>query len=139
MGYNLYMRDKKLRLLYVIGTLLLLVTEVLIALFVHDSIIRPFIGDMLVVILIGFFVRIFIPRGVKILPLPIFLFAIVIEILQYYDIAGVLGFKDNRFMSVLIGGTFDLHDIVCYAIGCVVLFLIEILIRQTPLYKRNDS
>ena len=102
------MRDKKLRLLYVIGTLLLLVTEVLIALYVHDSIIRPFIGDMLVVILIGFFVRIFIPRGVKILPLPIFLFAIVIEILQYYDIAGVLGFKDNRFMSVLIGGTFDL-------------------------------
>ena len=54
------MRDKKLRLLYVIGTLLLLVTEVLIALYVHDSIIRPFIGDMLVVILILVEIIIFI-------------------------------------------------------------------------------
>ena len=122
------MKDKKLRILYLILTLLLLLTEVLIALFVHDSIVRPFIGDLLVVIVIDFFVRIFIPRGLKILPLLVFIFSIFVEILQYFDIVGILGLSGNRFMSILIGGTFDLHDILCYLIGCVIAFLLENLV-----------
>ena len=40
------------RILYGIATIILLVVEVLIALFVHDSIIRPYLGDVLVVVVI---------------------------------------------------------------------------------------
>ena len=57
------------RILYTIATIILLVIEVLIALFVHDSIIRPYVGDVLVVVVIYTFVRIFVPERVVILPL----------------------------------------------------------------------
>ena len=64
------------RLCYAITTSVLLVIEVLIALFVHDNFVRPYIGDVLVVIVIYTFVRIFIPEKCRLLPLWIFVFAV---------------------------------------------------------------
>ena len=40
------------RIGYAIATVILLLTEVLIALYVHDAFVRPYIGDVLVVIVI---------------------------------------------------------------------------------------
>ena len=57
------------RFKYIILTIILLLAEILIALFVHDTIVRPHIGDVFVVILIYCFVRCFIPTGVRFLPL----------------------------------------------------------------------
>lgn len=113
------------RLCYVITTLVLLVIEVLIALFVHDNFVRPYIGDVLVVIAIYAFVRIFIPEKCRLLPLWIFVFAVFVEVLQLFGIVRLLGLSNNRFMSVLIGGTFDWKDVACYAVGCEVLALYE--------------
>lgn len=113
------------RLCYVITTLVLLVIEVLIALFVHDNFVRPYIGDVLVVIVIYTFVRIFIPEKCRLLPLWIFVFAVFVEVLQLFGIVRLLGLSNNRFMSVLIGGTFDWKDVACYAVGCGVLALYE--------------
>ena len=47
------------RTAYGIATFILLTIEVLIALFVHDAFVRPYIGDVLVVVVIYTFVRIF--------------------------------------------------------------------------------
>lgn len=115
----------KKRMLYAIATLVLFVIEVLIALFVHDDFIRPYVGDVLVVIVIYTFLRIFIPEKVKLLPLYIFMFAAGVEVLQYFQIVKLLGLEDNRFLSVLMGTVFDVKDIVCYAIGCVILGIYE--------------
>lgn len=115
----------KKRILYAFITLLLLVIEVLIALFVHDKFIRPYIGDVLVTVLICTFLRIFIPKGVKLLPLYVFVFAAGVEVMQYFRIVEVLGLADNRFFSILIGLVFDVKDIVCYGVGCVVFFVAE--------------
>ena len=41
-------RDKKLRLLYGAAFLVLMAVETLIALYVHDKVIRPYVGDLLV-------------------------------------------------------------------------------------------
>ncbi len=45
---------------YFVLTILLLGLEIIIALFAHDSIIRPYIGDLLVVILLYCFVKSFV-------------------------------------------------------------------------------
>lgn len=113
------------RLKYIIITLILLVIEVLIALFVHDNFIRPYVGDILVVILLYTFVRSFIPDKWPLLPLYIFVFAAGVEVLQYFRIVKLLGLEDNRFFSVLIGSVFDVKDIVCYGVGCVLLGIYE--------------
>ena len=113
------------RLKYVIITIILLTIEVLIALFVHDNFIRPYVGDILVVILLYTFVRSFVPEKIRLLPLYIFLFAAGVEVLQYFRIVDLLGLENNRFFSVLIGSVFDVKDIVCYGVGCVILGMYE--------------
>ncbi len=120
----------KKRFFYLIATVLLIAVEVLIALYVHDSFVRPYIGDVLVVIVLYTFVRIFLPDGCRLLPLWVFLFAACVEGLQAIHITEKLGLADNRFFSVLIGGTFDIRDILCYAIGCAAVFITETFLRR---------
>lgn len=111
------------RVTYFIVTIVLLVIEVLIALFVHDNIIRPYVGDVLVVAVIYTFIRIFIPNKVKLLPLYIFLFSAFVELMQYINIVKLLGLQDNKFFSVLVGTTFDIKDIICYGVGCLLIII----------------
>ena len=117
--------DMKRRITYLIATIILLCIEVIIALFIHDSFIRPYVGDILVVIVIYTFIRIFIPHKFRLLPLYIFVFAATVEVVQLIRIVEVLGLENNRFLSILIGSTFDIKDVICYAIGCGLLVLYE--------------
>lgn len=128
---NVNEKKAKLSLKYAFITLVLLVVEVLIALFVHDKFIRPYVGDVLVTILICCFLRIFICQGVRLLPLYVFVFAAGVEVLQYFRIVELLGLSDNRFFSILIGSVFDVRDIVCYGVGCVAVFVVERMRRRT--------
>lgn len=115
----------KIRILYAVATLLLLLTEVFIALYVHDDFIRPYVGDVLVVIVIYTFIRMIIPAKCRLLPLYIFIFAAGVELLQLAKIVEILGVEDNTFLKTLIGSVFDVKDIVCYAVGCVILGVYE--------------
>ena len=121
---------KKPRLIYALLFLALLITEVLIALYVNDSFIRPFFGDVLVTVLLCCFCRFLIPRKIPALPVYVFLFATVVEISQYFDLVKLLGLENNRFLSVLMGRTFSALDILCYAVGCGLFFLLEFWIRK---------
>ncbi len=115
----------KERILYIITTILLLVIETLIALYVRDDFIRPYFGDVLVVIVIYTFIRIFIPEKVRWLPIYIFIFATFVEFMQLIGIVNILGLERNSFWSILIGTSFDVRDILCYATGCAVLVIYE--------------
>ena len=121
---------KKLRILYALIFFGLLLTEILIALYVNDSFIRPFFGDVLVTVLICCFCRIFIPKKAPVLPVYVFLFATAVEVSQYFDIVKLLGFENNRFLSVLMGRTFSALDILCYAVGCLLFFLLDLIIHS---------
>ena len=115
------------RIVYGIAAIILLTVEVMIALFVHDGFIRPYLGDVLVVAVIYSFVRIFVPKRCHLLPLYVFVFACAVEALQLFDIVGFMGLSDNRFFRILIGSVFDIKDIICYAVGCLMLGGYEIL------------
>lgn len=121
------MEKRKKRIAYFVATVILFGIELLIALFVHDRFIRPYVGDVLVVVLLYTFVRIFVPEGVRLLPLYIFVFAVGVEVLQYFRIAEVLGLSDNRVLSVVIGSVFDWKDVVCYGVGCAVTGVYEVI------------
>lgn len=106
------------RLKYLIAFLLMFAVEVLIAAFVRDGFVRPYLGDVFVVILIYFFVRILFPEGIRLLPLYIFLFAAAAEVLQYFDFVGMTGLGESRIARIVFGSTFSFADILCYAVGC---------------------
>jgi len=116
---------KKLRITYLIIFLLILAAEIIIGLFVNDRFVRPYIGDVLVVMLICAFLRVFIPDKIKLLPLFTAAFATLVEVLQYFDFVSLLGLADNRFFSVVLGRTFDFKDIICYTVGGLLFFAAE--------------
>ena len=118
----------KNRSFYIISALILFLTECLIALFVHDRIIRPYIGDLLVVILIYMVVRSFIPKGIDKLPLYVFIFAVIVEILQFVDVVGLLRVSDMAVARTIIGTNFSWIDIIMYAIGCVITWIFQVFI-----------
>lgn len=120
----------RLRLIYGVLFFILLTIETLIALFVRDDFIRPYIGDMLVTVLICAFARIFIPEKIKLMPLLVFVFALLVEIGQYFDFVKLLGFDDNALISTLLGRTFSVADLICYALGCLVFAIIEYIIEK---------
>ena len=108
----------KKRIFYIISFLVIFCIEVLIALYVRDRFIRPYVGDMLVVVLVYSFVRIFLPTGIPRMPFYVFLFACFVEVLQYFRLVETLG------------STFDWGDIACYAVGCVFIVLFEHFVRR---------
>ena len=124
---------KSKRLPYIIAAAVLLITEVLIALFVHDSFVRPYLGDVLVVILIWAVLKIFFTKT-RLLPLWVFLFACLVEFTQYIRLVELIGLSKSAFFRTVMGTSFSWWDILCYAAGCAVCALIEIII-----WKRENK
>jgi len=124
------MIEPKKRIQYMIAFILLMLIEVFIAIYVHDTFIRPYVGDALVVIVLYLAVRIAILDKYKLLPLWIFIFAAFVEGLQYFYLVQVLGVEDNTFLRILLGSTFDLKDIACYGAGCIGLGMYEWIMRR---------
>lgn len=110
---------------HLLATILLLLTEIGIALFVHDSVIRPFVGDVLVVVLIYTTLRTFLTAEAKTVAIGTLLFAFTIETLQYFDYVALLGLQDNRVLSVMLGRTFSWEDFLAYFTGFLLCRMAE--------------
>lgn len=122
----------KFSLGYLLLTILLFCTEVLIAtVFKNNFFVRAYLGDVIVVILLYTLVRSFLKiNSIKLIS-GIFLFSCLIEFAQYFNIAEKLGFKPGSVMYIVIGNSFSWIDILCYAVGCLLLFIPVYLNRNT--------
>lgn len=103
----------------------LFLTELVIAFFVHDRIVRPHLGDLLVVMLIHFAVR-----AVTTLPrlnvaFGALLFALLVEATQALDLIHRLGWEHSTAAHLLLGSTFQWWDVVAYAAGAFVALRID--------------
>lgn len=115
----------KFSLKYFIAFITLLAAITAIALFIESGFIRNHFGDILIVIFIYCFIRTFIAGKIKFLWLYIFLFATLVEFMQYFDLVYMLGLGHSQLARVIIGTTFDWWDIVMYFIGCVMVYFFE--------------
>jgi hypothetical protein len=106
-------------------TVILFAVEVCIALFVHDRFVRPYVGDVLVVILIYCSVKSFadLPYGQT--AVGVLLFAFFIEWLQSIHFVSRIGLGDVKLANILIGNSFAWLDILAYAVGIIIVLLIE--------------
>lgn len=121
----------KKRIPYALATAVLFLTELCIALFVHDAFIRPYFGDVLVVILLWCGIKTLFPKDRIWLTPAIFLFACVFEFSQRIPLIDLLGLGGNRFFEIILGRSFSWLDILCYGCGCLFVFGMEVLIRLT--------
>ncbi len=133
------MKYRNERIGWAIAFGVLLVIEVLIALFVKDNYIRPYGGDILVVILLHCLVRILRPRGILLLPLWVFLLAAGVELLQLLRFIDWIGLGENALAKILFGTTFSVIDLICYLVGCLLCAAFEVLRYQVGSQTRQSK
>ncbi len=110
----------KRRLVFLALFIFIFIVEVLIALYVHDDFVRPYVGDMIVTILVWSFARIVFPQKFRLMSLYVMIFATLIEVGQYFNYVELLGVQNNPVLVTVMGTSFAWADIACYAVGCVV-------------------
>ncbi|REC47407.1 DUF2809 domain-containing protein [Candidatus Chryseobacterium massiliae] len=110
---------------YFLATVFIFLTEVLIATKLKDIFfVRAYLGDVIVVMLIYTFIKTFFRiEDNKKLILSILIFSFLIEFAQYFNIAEKLGFQKGSLMYIVIGNSFSWIDILCYFVGCLLLFV----------------
>ncbi|MEO6733513.1 MAG: DUF2809 domain-containing protein [Ferruginibacter sp.] len=109
---------------------LIFVFEILIAKFAHDKIIRPYIGDLLVVILIYCFVKAFITTSVMLTAISVLLFSYAVEISQYFHVVNMLGLQHSKIAAIIMGTSFEWIDLVAYTIGIAFVLFAEKIISS---------
>lgn len=107
--------------------------EVLIALYVHDQFVRPYLGDVLVVMLIYGFIKAFFRLPVWTAAVIVLIFSFTIEFLQYLNVVEMLGLEKSRVARIVIGTSFSWADLVMYTAGVAVILIIEKYWFRKPL------
>jgi hypothetical protein len=115
-------------------TIFLFLVEVFIGVYVHDSFVRPFGGDVLVVILIYCFIKAFWNVPAIKTAIAVFGFACFVEGLQYLQIVDRLGLRKYPLLAIIIGTSFAWEDILAYGAGCALVIWWE-----TKFHKKRKA
>jgi hypothetical protein len=118
---------------YLIIALVIFVMEILIALYVHDDFVRPWGGDVLVVVLLYCLVRGVTRLNVPAAALSVLAFSWFMEVLQHFQIVRILGLEGNAVARTIIGTTFSWSDIVAYTLGIVFVVGVEVMMGKRQL------
>ena len=118
---------KRARLIYAAVFAVLFAVEIIIGLYVRDQFVRPYIGDMLVVVLLWALVRMIIPFRAVWLSGAIYVFAVLVELSQMIPLVDFLEIE-NRLIRVLMGTSFAVGDLFAYAAGCIVTAIVDIAV-----------
>ena len=110
---------------------LLLMIEIIIALYFHDRIIRPYVGDLLVVILIYCFCKSFLNTPVLATAIAVLLFAYFIELLQYLNFVKFIGLQNSKIANTIFGYSFEWIDMLAYTVGIGVVLMFESLKKRS--------
>ena len=124
---------------YLLLTILLFGIEVFIAIFVHDRIIRPYIGDVLVVILLYCFFKSFLNISVAKAGIGVLFFSFIIEILQYFKFIHWIGLQHSKPARVIFGESFAWMDLLSYLVGILIIFAAEKLRVNSSLSPESEN
>lgn len=116
---------RRSRLTYALWASGLFILELGIALFVHDRLIRPFLGDVLVVLLIYCALQMVFRAPGRKMALFVLALACLVECLQAVDYVAWLGVDRVPWLSVALGRTFSWEDFLAYLAGYWLLHRVE--------------
>lgn len=114
------------RLTYLIAAMVLFGVEVVIALYVRDDFVRPYIGDVLAILLVYTALRALTPLRLGSALATTLAIAVLIEVAQAAKLLSALGLGENRVARIVFGGSFDWLDLAAYAAGGIIVWVVEI-------------
>lgn len=115
---------------YFFCAILIFFIELFIAIFIHDKIIRPYIGDLLVVILLYCIAHSFLYVKAYIIAIAVLIFSFFVEFLQFIHIVEIIGLQKSRIALIIIGNNFSWFDIAAYTTGIFITLVIETVILK---------
>lgn len=114
------------RAAYLIAAIVVFGIEVAIALFVRDSFVRPYIGDVLAIVLVYTALRALTPLRLGSALATTLAIAVLIEVAQAAKLLSALGLGENRLARIVFGGSFDWLDLLAYAAGGIMIVAVEL-------------
>ena len=114
---------------YALATLAVLLIEILIALYVRDALIRPYLGDTLAVVLVYLGLRAITPLRTSPAALAALAIAFTVEIAQYFHLADHLAL--GPIGRTVLGTGFEWKDFLAYTAGSLLVLAVE-RHRATP-------
>ena len=114
----------------------LLCVEVFIAAFLHDRLVRPYVGDLLAVVFLYCLVRSVITTPVRPTVAAVLLVAYGIEVLQYLHLLTYVGLAHSRLAAVVLGNHFEWGDMLAYTLGAAGILAAE---QASVLYKQYHA
>lgn len=116
----------KKRVVYFSLSILCFIACILIVkLFNDNQVIRGFIGDIIVILLIYFLIKSF--HDFHAIKLAVFtlVIAYITEFLQYLELATFFGLEHNTMVRLILGSVFDPYDLMAYTIGAILVYIID--------------
>ena len=118
---------------YAVLALAVFAIEVVIALYVRDRFVRPYLGDVLAVVLVYLGLRAVTRLRVTAAAICALAIAVLVEFGQLFGFVDRIGLGQNRVARIVFGTGFDPHDLLAYAAGALIVVAIE---RSWPGRKR---
>lgn len=104
--------------------------EVIIALYVRDGFVRPYLGDVLAVMGVHFALRAAAPVRPVGAAAVAFLIGCVIEGAQGVHLLDMLGLGHVTLLRIVLGSQFEWRDILAYSAGALAALAIERVFRR---------
>ncbi|RZK61623.1 MAG: DUF2809 domain-containing protein [Hymenobacter sp.] len=95
--------------------------EVFIAAFLHDRLVRPYVGDLLAVVFLYCLVKSLAPAPVGPTVGGVLLVAYALEALQYVHLLAHLGLAHSRVAAIVLGSHFEWVDMLAYTLGALLI------------------
>ena len=111
----------------------LLTLETFIARFVHDSLIRPYAGDLLATILVYCILKSWWRAPAGVVAGVALLISYAIEAGQALRLLAWLGWEHSQVARLLLGSHFEWGDMLAYSLGAGLVLAIERLRRRDSL------
>ncbi|RZK18902.1 MAG: DUF2809 domain-containing protein [Hymenobacter sp.] len=116
------------------GATCLFCIEVFIATFLHDRIIRPYVGDLLAVIFLYCLAKSVLSVPVGPTVGGVLLVAYALEALQYVHLLSHLGLQHSRLAAIVLGSHFEWIDMLAYTLGALFILIAE---KARVLYSQH--
>ncbi|MBK8803108.1 MAG: DUF2809 domain-containing protein [Fibrobacteres bacterium] len=104
--------------------------EVFIGAKVTDNFVRPYLGDVLVVILVHAIVRTFVTTPWRRVLPGVVVFAFAVEGMQAIHLGDLLGLRPGSIPAIVLGSQADFRDLLCYLAGGLVVGGLEWLLEE---------
>ncbi len=110
---------------YLVISILLLMVEIAIALFINDQFIRPIFGDYLASILLFYMIATFAKLSEKKIAILTLIISYTIEVLQYIHVLELLHLDKIKILNIVLGNSFSWTDMIAYTLGILTVLLIH--------------